>query len=294
MRKAGGLLLLVIIGACAAAPSDPIPSGGLRVVATTGILGDVAWAIAGDSATVEVLIPGGVDPHDYRASSQQVASLHAADLVVSNGLGLEEGLTDVLAGAADDGANLLVVAPALDPVPFGEGTLDPHVWMDPVRMATAARLISAALATVDNSSDWAAGADAYAAELDAADRRIESILAEVTRRKLVTNHDAFGYFAHRYDFEVVGVVIPGGSTLANPSSSELAALVETIRSEGVPAIFAETTQPALLVEAVAEEVGSHVAVVQLYSGSLGEPGSGADTLVGMLLTNAQRIAAALS
>jgi zinc/manganese transport system substrate-binding protein len=113
-------------------------------------------------------------------------------------------------------------------------------------------------------------------------------------RLLVTNHDALGYFADRYDFEIVGVVIPGGSTLADPSSAELAALVETLLETDVPAIFAETSSPAQLAETVAAEAGNDVEVVELHTGSLGEPGSGADTLIGMLRTNATRIRDALT
>jgi zinc/manganese transport system substrate-binding protein len=110
---------------------------------------------------------------------------------------------------------------------------------------------------------------------------------------MVTNHEAFGYFAARYGFEVIGVVIPGGSTLAEPSSAELAALVEIMESESVRVIFAETSQPTALAEAVAAELGGDVDVVELFTESLGPPGSGAETLSKMLLTNAERISAAL-
>jgi zinc/manganese transport system substrate-binding protein len=111
---------------------------------------------------------------------------------------------------------------------------------------------------------------------------------------MVTDHDAFGYLADAYDFEVAGVVIPGGSTLAEPSSAELAELVETIQAEGVPAIFSNTADSSALVDAVAAEAGTQVEVVELFVGSLGPDGSGADTYTGMVTTNAQLIADALS
>ena len=110
---------------------------------------------------------------------------------------------------------------------------------------------------------------------------------------MVTNHEAFGYFADRYGFEIIGVVIPGGSTLAEPSSAELADLVEVMEQSGTGAIFAETTQPTTLAEAVAAELGGEVEVVELFTESLGGPGSGADTLQEMLVTNAGRISEAL-
>jgi zinc/manganese transport system substrate-binding protein len=160
-------------------------------------------------------------------------------------------------------------------------------------MAQAARLIAAELTAVDPDGDWAGSADAYAEELVSVDEEIASMLASVDSRRLVTNHSALGYFADRYGFEVVGVVIPGGSTLGDPSSEELSNLVEVMASEGVSVIFGETTQPSTLAEAIAAELGEDVTVVSLYTGSLDEPGTDASTLVGMLRTNAERIAAAL-
>lgn len=282
--------------------AEPDPDADLpQIVVTTTVLGDVTANVAGEDAGIEVLLPPGADPHGYQASARQVAAIDEADLVIANGLGLEEGLTDVLQAAADDGANVLEVGELLDPIPFGaaghgRGDLDPHIWLDPVRMAEAARLIATELAALEPGVDWATRAEAYAADLGDAHVEIESILSQVPAesRKLVTSHRAFGYFADRYGFEIVGVVIPGGSTLADPSSAELSSLVETIEHERVRAIFAETTEPIDLAEAVAAEVGRDVEVVELHTGSLGEPGSGADTLIGMLVTNAARIAAALS
>ena len=300
--RTGGALLLpamlavtIAIGACGSTPDGE--DGGLLVVATTTVLGDLATAVAGDAASVEVLIPIGVDPHDYQPSARQIARLSDADLVVVNGLGLEEGLEDAVAGAAADGVAVLEVAALLDPLPFGEDEgLDPHMWLDPVRMAQATGLVADALADLDPGAGFAARGAEYADELLAADATIRDLLAPIPedRRLLVTNHEAFGYFAARYGFTVVGVIVPGGSTLAEPSSAELAALVAVIRELGVPAIFAETTQPVALAEAVAAELGDTVMVVELYSESLGAPGTPAATMPGMLVENARRIAAALS
>jgi zinc/manganese transport system substrate-binding protein len=112
-------------------------------------------------------------------------------------------------------------------------------------------------------------------------------------RKIVTNHEASGYFADRYGFEIIGTVIPGGSTLAEPSAADIADLVNELREEGVTAIFAENTNPTVLAETVAAELGSEVEVFELYSDSLGEPGSGADTYIGMIRSNAETVATAL-
>ncbi|MYF84638.1 MAG: zinc ABC transporter substrate-binding protein [Acidimicrobiia bacterium] len=173
---------------------------------------------------------------------------------------------------------------------------DPHFWLDPLRVAKAALLIAEALTEIDPSGDWMSRAEAYAATLTDLDAEIQDILAPIPHenRVLITNHDSLGYFADRYEFEVIGVVIPGGSTLADPSSAELAALVEEIVEEGVKVIFAETIDSTALAEAVAAEAGTDVSVVTLHTGSLGEPGTETDNIVGMLRSNAMRIADALS
>jgi zinc/manganese transport system substrate-binding protein len=168
--------------------------------------------------------------------------------------------------------------------------------MDPVRMAEAARLIAAELAIIAPGVDWAARAEAYAAELMSAHAEIEALLAVVPEadRKMVTNHEVFGYFADRYGWELVGTVIPGGTTLGAPSAADLADLIETIRHEGVRVIFAETSSPDVLAQVVAQEVGEQVTVITLHTESLGEPGSEADTLIGMLLANARVIVGAMT
>ena len=272
------------------------------VVATTTILGDVVANLSGDDARVEVLIPLGSDPHDFQASAAQIADLNRADLVVANGLGLEEGLEDVFAAAAGDGVRIFEVAPLLDPLPFESASeheqegVDPHVWLDPLRMAEAARLIAAELEEIEPGVDWLARSEEYAGELEQTDQEIIEQLSAVPNenRRLVSNHESLGYFASRYEFEVVGVVIPGGSTLADSSSARLAELVEVMRREGVTVIFGETTEPGALAAAVADELGEEVEVVPLHTESLGAPGSGAETLIGLLKTNATLIAEALA
>jgi zinc/manganese transport system substrate-binding protein len=131
-------------------------------------------------------------------------------------------------------------------------------------------------------------------ELESLDAEVEAVLAAVPaeQRKLVTNHDVFAYFADRYGFTVVGTVIPAVTTQAEPGAGELDELAATIEAEGVPAVFADTSSPESLAETLAAEVGD-IEVVQLYSESLGEPGSDGDTYLAMVRTNARRIAAAL-
>ena len=239
------VLLCLITVACS--PTAKPGSEDPLVVATTTILGDMASAVVGDQATVETLMPPGADPHDFQPSSQQVALINGAELVIANGLGLEEGFIDVLDAAQADGVNVLELGPLIDPIPFADGGPDelgddPHFWNDPIRAAMGAEVIADALSDVDPSVDWASRATDYGNELRDLASEIEVMLQEIpdADRKLVTNHDSLGYFADRYGFEIVGVVIPGGSTLAEPSSAELANLVQVMREQDVRVIFAET------------------------------------------------------
>jgi zinc/manganese transport system substrate-binding protein len=271
------------------------------VVATTSILADVTANLAPNHGSVETLIPSGVDPHDFVASSQQGASLASADLVIANGLGLEHGLVDLLAQTEADGVTVLRVGELVDPLPANpeisheeedDGAFDPHFWQDPLRMATAIDHITSALR--------AAGVEATAAEdykqrLRDVDSEIVSIVSAIPaeRRVLITNHDAFSYFAARYGFTIIGTVIPATDTGAEPSSRDLADLVRLIDEYDVPAIFVESIASPELALSLAEEAERPVRVVLLVSDALGEPGSDTETYAEMLLFNANAIADAL-
>jgi zinc/manganese transport system substrate-binding protein len=290
---------LALVGACSGSGNE-IPTDQVRVIATTSILGDVVSRLGGDGIELEVMIPRGIDPHDFSPSAQQVAAISSADLVVANGLDLEEGLEDVLAQAESEGITVIEVGDAVDPLPSGEeegdghGAFDPHFWQDPIRMKAAVDVISLGLVTlgVAQATDLTAE---YQAEIDATQTEIVAMLDSIPsdRRLLLTNHDAFGYFADRYGFEVIGTIIPGGSTLAEPSSAEIAALVETIIANDVPAIFVENIGSAGLADILAAETGTDIEVVQLVSDALGEPDSETGTYLEMLIYNASAIADAL-
>jgi zinc/manganese transport system substrate-binding protein len=295
-RQAIGAALAVVL-AVAGCGGGSVAPGEPMILATTSIVGDLVSQVVGDDARVEVIIPVGADPHDFAPSARQAASLREADLVVTSGLGLEAGLDHALQAAAQDGTPILELGPALDPRPLGgseSGPPDPHWWLDPVRAADAVRLIGDRLGQVA-AGDWQVRATGIAGDLEALDGELRSSLAAVPsgHRTLITGHDAFRYFAQHYDFKVIGVLVPGGATQAQADPRALAQLAAVIRAEGVPAIFAETTVPTNVADALAAEVGAAVCVVVLYTGSLGVPGSGADTYAGMMRTNVARIVEAL-
>jgi zinc/manganese transport system substrate-binding protein len=307
---------ILIVGTTACGSDDDETGaagrGTAEVVVTTNILGDVVRTIVGEDAEVEVVMPPSSNPHDFSPSAQQAAAMREAAVIVVNGRGFEEGLLDTVAAAEDDGA---VVVAATDGLPetdeHGEELdeadehadehdheEDAHFFTDPVLMAAAVEHLAEELRAHVPALDTDAfgdRVDAYLAELEELAAEVDEILAAVPeeRRTLVTNHDVLGFFADRYGFEVLGVIIPGGSTLAEPSAADLTELAAAIERAGVPALFAETSSPARLAEALAGE-GANVEVVELFTESLGEAGSGADTYLGMVRTNAQRIADALA
>ena len=146
--------------------------------------------------------------------------------------------------------------------------------MDPIRVGDAAAALAEVLSVSHPEGDWKVRAQEYSAEMEATDQAVLELVESIPpeARLMVTNHEAFGYFAARYGFEVIGVVIPGGSTLAEPSSAEIAALIETMEREGVQVIFAETSQPSALADAIASELGSDAQVIELFTESLGSQG----------------------
>lgn len=283
----------LLVGACST--NAITPSDQITIVATTSVVADLVENVVGDRAQVELLMPVGADPHEFQLTAKQGAQLREADLVVAIGLGLEAALSDTLAAAADDGVPVVELGPLLNPRNFPDGQPDPHVWMDPLRMADAAILVADALAAQDGSVDWMVSAQSYADQLFETDRTISSSMATLPadRRVMVTNHDAFGYFADRYGLEIVGVVIPGGSTLANPSSAEIANLVKLIDELGVPALFVETTESDRLAIAIASETKSPITVVELLGASLAPAGEPGDSLISLLLVDTERIVAGL-
>lgn len=315
----------------AAVESTP-PASTVSVVATTTMLGDVTRQILDCAGgTVTVLMPAGTDPHDFSASSDQVAAMVNANLVIANGLDLEAGLTDAFENAASDGATIFEVGALIDPIEFGagghsdkdghsdghghsdedghsdegghsdedghgHGSLDPHFWFDMNRMALATELIGAELAASTGDTSYQTCAETTATEIRAAEVGVRTVLESVPadQRILVTDHEALGYLADVYGYEIAGTVIPSGTTLAEPSSADLAALVKTIKAEGVTAIFSNMSQTTSLAEAVAAETGTPITVIPLYVESLGAPDSPASTYITMMEANATLIANGLT
>jgi zinc/manganese transport system substrate-binding protein len=316
-RALAGVAFAVALAGCSGDedPSGAVEGGRPTVVVTTNILGEIVEELVGDEFQVVTIMPVGSDPHDFQASAQQVAQIGAADVVIVNGAGFEDGLLDVVEAAERDGVLVFEAISAIETIEFGASEhaehdddeehddeehddeehdrADPHFFTDPARMALAAEaIVEFLIANVDGAV--LEDAPAYVAELEALDTEVEGILTDISaeRRVMVTNHEVFGYFADRYGFEVIGTVIPSGTTVDGASAQELVELAEVIGHERVPAIFADTSSSDELAATLAAEVGG-IEVVELFSESLGAVGSGGETYLAMVRTNAERIAQAL-
>jgi ABC-type Zn uptake system ZnuABC Zn-binding protein ZnuA len=270
----------------------------LSVIATTTQLEDVVSNIAGDRVTVLGLLPRNGDPHGFEPTPEDVRKVATSDAVFKNGAGLEGWLDKLIENAGGErpifdttaGLPLATIDRAFEE----GGETDPHVWMNPVLMQQVTDNIVAGLKQIDP-----AGATLYEAnglaykkqlqDLDAwAEQQLEAIPA--ARRKLVTAHDAIGYFAGRYNFEVVGFIFPTNEA-EETSAQALGELEDKIKATGVPTIFGESDSNPKFMEQVAQDTG--VQVVTLYVDSLGEKGTEAGTYLDFFRTDVARIVAGL-
>jgi ABC-type Zn uptake system ZnuABC Zn-binding protein ZnuA len=293
---------IVLLGSVLFAASSFHVVSEVTALCTTTIVGDVVREIAGDGVSVTVLLPVGADPHAFQASPRDAIAVEAADLVFLSGAGLEGSLAPLLQAArgrvVDLSSGLTLrqrEAGAADPHPE-EGGVDPHVWFDPQNVAAWSETIAQALAEADPdcASLYRARANAYQEEIGELDLWIRDRVATVPEeaRRLVTDHEAFGYFATLYGFEEIGTILPGYSTLSEPSARELAALEDAMRAAGVPCVFVGTTIPSDLAEQVAADTGTRI--VFLYTGSLSEPGGPAATYLDFMRFDVEQIVRGLT
>lgn len=291
----------------AALPDAPAPDGGaLKVVASTNIIGDLVHQIGGDRVEVTTILPANADPHDFEPSPKDVATLEGAKVVFVHGLGLDAWTQNIIDNSGGD-FSVVTVTDGIETVNRHEDDhhdeaddhghdVDPHVWFDPTKTAQMAANIAAGLSAADPD-----GTDAYNARLAAYQQNLATLDQEIAarialipadQRNMVTNHDALGYFADRYGLNIVGTVIPGVSPGVEPSAQEVADLLQVMKDQNVSVIFAENTVSPKLAQQLASEAGISV-VDTLYSDSLGDPGSGADTYIGLMQTDTQIIVTAL-
>ena len=292
-------------------PADLGAGESLRVVASTSIVGDVLQQVAGSAATVDVLMPIGQNPHAYEPTPRAIGTVEDSYIAFVNGLDLEESLMETIENVA--GTYVVPVSAGIavlggkdehdheDAHGHDHAGGDPHFWFDPTNVIVWAENIAEALSEADpaNSSTYEANRDAYIAELEALDLEIRQGVSSIPRngRKLVVDHVALTYFADEYGFEIIGEVIPSVSDQAEPSARHIAQLAEVIRNEGVSAIIiGGTASRGLrnLADAVAEEVGTEVQIVEILTGSLAPEGKRGDSYLEFVRFNTEQIVSALS
>ena len=263
----------------------------IDVVATTTLVGDFVREVGGEAVEVEQILQPNSDPHEYEPRPSDVEAVAGAELVFTSGRGLDDWAEELVSDSGGDAQ--IVDLGSFGPIRLaGEGEPDPHWWHDPHNVEAAVPGIEDALAGADPShkAEFARNAKAYLAELKGLDAGIARCIDSVppTRRKLVTDHDAFGYFANRYGIEVVGAVIPSQTTQAQASAKDLSELAQTIETENVEAVFPESSVSADVVEAIARQTGAS-AEYTLYGDTLGPEGSVGDTYLRMEEANADAV-----
>lgn len=311
--------MITTLVACAGPQPPPAASPAmdarLRTVATTTIVGDIVRQVAGDLVDVHVLLPVGADPHGFQPTPQDITRVAQADVIFVNGLGLEQFLQRMLESAGGDVRTVVVsqgvtpreldaghpesasgdhdeTAAAGDDEHAGE---DPHVWTDPNNVRVWVANVAAALAELDpaHAHAFRANAESYDRELQALDTWIAGQVAEIpeANREMVMDHDVFGYFAERYGLAAVGTIVPGFSTVAEPSAQDLAALEDAMRRLDARAVFVGTSVNPALARRVAGDTGTQL--VSIYTGSLSEPGGEAGAYIDYMRYNVGQIVDAL-
>ena len=307
------LASLVLVAGCNGSAASPSPSestgaaADYTVIATTSVFADLAQLTLGDNVTIETIVPAGVDVHTFEPSPADAQKLAGADLIVMNGLGLDEWALSLLDAAGKSEEDVLELAEGIDESnawvylegeghseeegeEHGHGGTDPHIWLDPKGAAIYVNRIAARVASElpERAMAIESARDAGLAEIAALDEelRVGFAAVDASARKIVTFHDAFGYFARAYEIEIVGVAVeaPG----QEPSAKEIAALIDAIKAAGVTSVFSEAQFPSKVLDQVAAETGATV-LENLYSDALGD--APANSYLGAMRANASAILA---
>ena len=286
--------LAVLLVSCGGRPASDSKTAAPVILTSTTILADITRNIAGDRLRVESLLPIGSDPHSYQATPQDIAKISESKLIIVNGANYEQFLTPLLENT-DEKATLVEASAGISPRTDTEHGIDPHMWLDPNLVITYVENILEALTHFDPDGEavYKSNADAYVTKLKDLNTWILEQVNQipVEKRLLVTNHEAFGYFADRYGFTIVGTVIESFSSDASPSAQQLAALIDQIKSSRAPAIFLDSSDNTSLAQQIANETGVKV-VTDLHLESLTD-GAPAATYLDMMKYDVTQIVNAL-
>lgn len=309
LRSINLLIVFVLIGSCVPAVSTACQSKSgvdqsLQVLAVETFLADLAQNVAGDRLKINSLMPLGSDPHSFEPTPQDVSRVVESDVLIINGAGFEEFLTQLLQNAGGErlvieaaaGLTQRIIVKDENTSGRGEHEGDPHFWLNPINAIRYVENIRDGLSQVDPAGKdiYTRNAQDYIAQLKSLDAWINAQVAQIPleRRLLVTNHESFGYFADRYGFRVIGTIIPSVSTNASPSAQQLAMLIDQIKASGTPAIFLETGSNPQLAQQIAFETGVKV-VYDLYTHSVSAPDGPTPTYIDLMRYDTLKIVDAL-
>jgi zinc/manganese transport system substrate-binding protein len=291
------LVAWLVVSSMTAQAADIAPNKPLVVVASFSIVGDLVQQLGGEQVELHVLVGPNSDGHVYQPTPADARLLKTADLVVINGLGFEGWLTRLLAAAEYHGM-LLTATDGITPLMTGHGhepTPDPHAWQDLANIRIYLRNIYSALVTLapQHSAAFTARHGALLADIDALEVEVHTLLATIApeQRSIVTSHDAFGYFGHAYGLHFLAPI--GLSTDSEASASDVAALIQQIRTQHIGAVFVENITDRRLLERIASETGARIGGT-LYSDALSEPMQPASTYVAMMRHNLRTLVRALN
>jgi zinc/manganese transport system substrate-binding protein len=302
VAAAGSLAAAALIAAGCGGSGDSSAGASLSVTATTPLVADWVRAVGGDAVDVRQILQPNSDPHDYEPRPADIDAASRAAVVFESGGGLDAWMDEIVKQAGGD-PTVVVLG---DDVPVklaGEeegseaSAFDPHWWHDPRNVTAAVATIRAVLTDADpeRAESYERRAGAYLERLRGLDAGIEACIGRIPPddRKLVTDHDALGYFAHRYGLTVIGAVIPSQTTQAQPSAGETAKLIDVIENENVKAVFPESSLNAELAKTIADETGASAAYT-IYGDTLGPEGSSGSTYLAMEQANADAITQGLT
>jgi ABC-type Zn uptake system ZnuABC Zn-binding protein ZnuA len=301
-------LLVAVVGllavACVPPLAAPWQDGRLRVVTTVAPLADLVRQIAGDRVRLVQLVPDGADSHTFEPHPSDARALQEADLIILNGLHLEMPTQRLADANRRPEAQVLLLGDstiARDEwvfdfsFPESEGDPNPHLWLDPLYARRYVELIRDKLVELDqaNAEYYRQNAAQLLERLARLDVAIGQAVQSVpeNRRKLLTYHDSWAYFARRYGLRVIGAIQP--SDFSEPSPREVAALVDQVRTENVPAIFGSEVFPSRVLEAIGRETGARYVDTLRDDALPGEPDAPNHTYLGMMLENMRTIFSAL-
>lgn len=304
IKSAAVVLSLLLFWQCSSNDRKNIPTK-INILATTTIVGDVVSRVAGEKAEVHVLLSPGESPHSFEVAPRDMIKADRAEIIFCNGAGLEQFIDILIKNSGtkativrlSDSLPLRTLAKKEEPHPHHDhkGDVDPHVWFDPIQVTRWVRLIADTLSVLhpQYAEYFRGNAQFYLQELHDLDSWIRDEVAQLPpdQRLLVSDHRLFGYFADRYGFKEVGAIIPGFSTLAEPSARDIARLEDHIRSLKVPAILVDRSINPDLARRITDDTGTKL--VRIYSGSLSEKGGEADSYIKYMRYNVAAITAAL-